>query len=351
MNVMGYTMKLICTSCGTVMDMGSRVCTNLDTRCPPEQLSPVLNGGDRLDEFVITSGPFLLRRSAFYQAERGTEKVWLKIAFRGYEDYLKREAALLSDPDHHEAMPRLVSATRQEQRAYGKIAIGETILYYLALEFMPGKLLSVMLREQHYLNPQQACQIVLGLADLVAFLHVRKGIVVYNLSPETVFVRLDSQGVPRSTLLDYATAAAPGQPASGWPAAEWSKDWLAPEVLAGRGDARSDVYGLAAISYTLLAGQSPGVARAAAGGSLIPLAQRRPELAQGITGLVDQGLQPDPAARPVDVRHFAKGLRLLIGDLPPEQQRFQLGSRTLVAVILIVTVILIIFIIWLLTQS
>jgi len=81
--------------------------------------------------------------------------------------------------------------------------------------------------------------------------------------------------------------------------------YLAPESVYGRGvDARSDVYSLAVVTYSLLAGELPftgktnlQVIERAQHGPRPSLSDRRPDLPEEIDAFVERALAADPAAR------------------------------------------------------
>jgi serine/threonine protein kinase len=91
---------------------------------------------------------------------------------------------------------------------------------------------------------------------------------------------------------------------------------LAPEVKAGRApDARSDIFGLGALLYTMLTGRSPA-------DGFVPPSQAHPDASQAIDQVLLKCLAADPAARfesPDQVRHALAPLVADAPEVPPEQ--------------------------------
>lgn len=122
---------------------------------------------------------------------------------------------------------------------------------YMVLEFIDGPTLSMLLKD----GPAPidvACAIVLDLLDALEHAH-RLGIVHRDLKASNVMisrrgeVKLTDFGVARNFSLETmtGTGVAVGTPM-----------YLAPEVLThGRGDERSDIYGVGAVLYHLLSGR------------------------------------------------------------------------------------------------
>jgi len=85
-------------------------------------------------------------------------------------------------------------------------------------------------------------------------------------------------------------------------------------IAGGEATPRSDVYGLAATAYTLLAlsppwGEGDGVLARQCGGDPVPaISSIRPELAV-LDAVLAEALDADPLARPASATAFVRALR------------------------------------------
>lgn len=169
--------------------------------------------------------------------------------------------------------------------------------FYVA-DRVDGPDLALWLTRNGVPEPRRALRIVRELCDAVAFAH-RRGVVHANIKPENVLVGPGNQPL----LADFgvgriAQVAQPGTLIA-------SPAYLAPEqVVGGRADARTDVYGLVAILYFLLTARPPHKAtasfdamRAVASGMHVPLRKLRPDLPPEVLNLCDRGLASAPNQR------------------------------------------------------
>ncbi len=127
---------------------------------------------------------------------------------------------------------------------------------YLAMEWVEGKSLRVMLSEQGRLPAERALRIATGICEAIEHIH-SQGVVHRDLKPENVMV--DAQD--RVKLIDFGVASLAGSrrltfgklsQVMGTP------DYISPEQVQGkRGDERSDLYALGVMLYEMLTGTTP----------------------------------------------------------------------------------------------
>ncbi len=176
---------------------------------------------------------------------------------------------------------------------------------YLVMEFVDGPTLA-----QVRLTPRETLEIMRAIAEAVQYAHERE-IVHRDLKPANILVSRD--GRPRITDFGLArtlqagtTITAPGT-LVGTPA------YLAPEVAAGGTPTRlSDVYGLGATLYHLLAGVPPydgqsvmDVLQRVAAGDAPPLSSRAPSINRDVATIVHKAMARDPASRYASARALA----------------------------------------------
>lgn len=219
--------------------------------------------------------------------------------------------------------PYIVQVFRAETSADGRP--------YLVMKYYPPPNMAMRARSQRF-TVEEVLRIGIQLASAVETAH-RAGITHRDIKPANVLV--SQYGAPGLT--DFGIAGRGGA------AAEEEADdvgvsvpWAPPEVLFGQsnGDARADVYSLAATLWQLLVGRSPFEV---AGGdnsayALMPRIRSNPVPSTGradvpvsLERLLGQSMAKDPGNRPATALAFARALQEI-----EQEQRF---PRTAIVVL------------------
>lgn len=206
---------------------------------------------------------------------------------------------------------------------------------YLVTEFVDGKTLGKILKEQGALPEEHAVRIVTQVAQALHYAHKHR-VIHRDVKPDNILVRADGL----AKLADFglakdidddrgltATAACLGTP-----------HFMAPEQYAEAKTAgvASDVYSLGATLYSAVTGRVPFDGCA----SLIALARKVkgdipsprevvPGLSPQVDDAVRRAMSPDPAKRPASCLQFVKLLPapgkaaggLLKANRPPQERR------------------------------
>jgi serine/threonine protein kinase len=188
-------------------------------------------------------------------------------------------------------------------------------LYYLALEWAPGKSLADYVHRMGPLAPPVVVDVVRQLADALAAAH-QAGIVHRDLKPENITYDPVSQ---QAKLLDFGIARDAQLP----PEERLTRTgffvgtlrYVAPEALSGElVDGRADIYSLATIAYWMLTGRHPYSGRSPRELFQQLLTQDPLPLNQAAAGrrfppalesAVMRGLERDPSRRQPTVTAFA----------------------------------------------
>jgi hypothetical protein len=254
--------------------------------------------GDRLAGFRIerelgrgtTGVVFLAHQEAL------DRRVALKVVGRPLADdeafraRFRREARTVAGLDHPNVVQILESGEDDDH-------------LWLAMRYVDGPDLRVLLRRTGRLDPVQAVVVVEQVAAALDAAHAA-GVVHRDVSPGNVLIEDGPGRDLHVELADFGLARAPGPEDPGG-----TLGYAAPEQLAGA-DATpaADVYGLGCVLYLLLTGvappapavPAPGTGRAAgAAGAAAALrpSEALPRLGGAFDPAVERATDPDPARR------------------------------------------------------
>lgn len=209
-----------------------------------------LHPGDTLDHYRIEA---LVARSGMASIFRATDvrsgrAVALKIPHPEVEsdpaffERFQREQQIGAKLDHPSVMKVFADPGRTE--------------VYMAMEWVEGRLLRDILKQERKLPPERAVRIALGICDALEYIHA-EGVVHRDLKPENIMVGPNDE----VKLIDFGIAGQEG--ARRITFAKLSNvmgtpDYISPEQVKGkRGDARTDIYAVGVMLYEMLTGKSP----------------------------------------------------------------------------------------------
>ena len=195
------------------------------------------------------------------------------MVFAGEHLLIQRRAAIKTLLPAFSKQPEIVDRFFNEARATSAISDPGIVQVfdfgyhvdgtaYIVMELLEGEGLADRLDRLGTLPIQSALRIARQIASSLAAAHA-KGIVHRDLKPENIFLIRDreAQGGERTKILDFgicaileaSDAAAPAETMIGTPI------YMSPEQCrgGGRGDPRSDIYGLGCVLFQMLTGQAP----------------------------------------------------------------------------------------------
>jgi serine/threonine-protein kinase len=172
--------------------------------------------------------------------------------------------------------------------------------YYIAMEYVAGRSLKTLVREQGALDPAAAIEIVIQILRAARFAH-KRGVIHRDLKPHNVL--LDEEGRARVTDFGIARAGASDMTLTG--SIMGTAQYLSPEQAQGHivSDA-SDLYSIGVILYELLTGVVPfegetavAIAFKQVSAEPQPPSALRPGLPRSLDAVVLRALAKDPAQR------------------------------------------------------
>jgi eukaryotic-like serine/threonine-protein kinase len=184
-------------------------------------------------------------------------------------------------------------------------------IYYIAMEYLPGRSLKQIIREEAPIEPVRAIDLTLQILKAARFAH-RHGVIHRDLKPHNVIV--DDAGHVKVTDFGIARAGASDMTETG--SIMGTAQYLSPEQAQGHAvSASSDVYSVAVVLYELLTGHVPFDAESAVSIALKHVSEApsapttiNPRIPPELEQIVLWGLNKNPADRPQDADQFIAAL-------------------------------------------
>ncbi|MBK8020096.1 MAG: protein kinase [Chloroflexi bacterium] len=342
--------------------------------------------GDYIGDIKIVRLLRLYRTAAIYEAEwegldllpgsyrrrrkrldgAPDQRVLVKVAHRGSEEALKREATLLAelakrpfagipswlppfipsggdfDPDDEDA---------RIPKKYGKAVFRGETKYYLVLEYIEGS----FLRDLLYENPEpwyrDAAYITIGVSQTLSMLHRTKRMIHGSINPDSILVtRSQKTRIPHITLLDLGVMFSEDDKLTPQRIQEIRNHvhpaYAAPEMFMAENyiglSLATDVYGLGLLLYELLSGKPPYEYALRNDDEIIedikdmrsdapgPQPLQRLDVARPkeLNEILMRATAKEPTARFPSLGELRTQLITLFGDIPPEPRNLSIREAS-----------------------
>ncbi|NRQ31576.1 Stk1 family PASTA domain-containing Ser/Thr kinase [Nonomuraea sp. NN258] len=197
---------------------------------------------------------------------------------------------------------------------------------YIVMEYVDGRTLRDLLRQDRRLLPERATELVDGILRALDYSH-RGGIVHRDIKPANVMitragdVKVMDFGIARAMADSAATMTQTAQVIG-------TAQYLSPEQARGeRVDARSDIYSTGCVLYELLTGQPPftgdspvAIAYQHVREEPIPPSQIDPEIPQWADAIVLKAMAKDPAHRYQSASEMRADIQRAMSGMPVDAQ-------------------------------
>ncbi|GAA2208507.1 Stk1 family PASTA domain-containing Ser/Thr kinase [Nonomuraea monospora] len=214
---------------------------------------------------------------------------------------------------------------------------------YIVMEYVDGRTLRDLLRQDRRLLPERAVELVDGILRALDYSH-RGGIVHRDIKPANVMitragdVKVMDFGIARAMADSAATMTQTAQVIG-------TAQYLSPEQARGeRVDARSDIYSTGCLLYELLTGQPPftgdspvAIAYQHVREDPIPPSQIDPEIPPWADAIVLKAMAKDPAHRYQNAGEMRADIQRAMSGMPVDAQtmamqgNFGQGTRMMTA--------------------
>jgi beta-lactam-binding protein with PASTA domain len=216
----------------------------------------------------------------------------------GFVERFRREAQAAAGLQH----PNVVSV-------YDRGSFDGT--YYIAMEYLPGRSLKQLIREEAPLDPVRAIDITIQILKAARFAH-RRGVIHRDLKPHNVII----DDADNAKVTDFGIARAGASDMTETGSIMGTAQYLSPEQAQGHAvSAGSDLYSIAVVLYEMLTGRVPFDADSAVSIALKHVSEApppptiiNPSIPTELEQVVMWGLNKNPIDRPANADQLINAL-------------------------------------------
>src|SRR4051794_14016262 len=258
----------------------------------------------------------------------GRYKIVRRIGSGGVGDVYCRQASQLGRQTALKVLPRRFARDREFVERFRREASAAAGLqhpnvvgvfdrgeydgtYYIAMEFLPGRTLKELIRDEAPLDQLRAIDFAIQILQAASFAH-RRGVIHRDFKPHNVIVGDDG----RLKVTDFGIARAGASEMTETGSIMGTAAYLSPEQAQGqRVGAPSDLYSIGVIVYEMLTARVPFTGESAVSIALKhvseeppPVRSLRPDVHPRLEQAVGRALLKDPAQRYASADEFIAAL-------------------------------------------
>jgi len=268
-----------------------------------------LHPGDKLDGYELEDLVAISGMATVFRAHNVASgaRVAIKVPHPEVEsdptmyDRFRREEEIGTRIDHPGVMKVFANPERSQ--------------VYMVMEWLDGRLLRQILKEEKKLAGERAAKLMIGICEALDHVHTH-GVAHRDLKPENIMVS-DNDEIH---LIDFGIAASAGARRltfSHFSQSMGTPDYISPEQVRGkRGDARSDIYALGVMLYEMLTGVVPfsgpnpfAVMNDRLLNQPVPPRELEPSISPQLQEIVYRAMEREPKNRYASAREMAHDLR------------------------------------------
>jgi eukaryotic-like serine/threonine-protein kinase len=287
----------------------------------PASRSGTGEGGIPIDQQLIDG-----RYSVIERIGKGA----MGVVYKAHDAVLDRVVAIKQMVGELDDDPQLKARFIQEARSAARLNHRNIVTIYelhesdqdiyIVMELLEGVDLATLIKRHVPLPIEARLNMMAQLCDGLEYAH-GKGIIHRDIKPANLHV--SPSGLV--TILDFGIARLAQSKMTSTGGLIGTPDYMSPEqVMAGKLDARSDLFAVGAVTYELLCGSKPFEAESITALLMkiarephTPLRERAPHLPGAAIDLVERLLQKNPDDRPSSAREVQQALLAISTERPP----------------------------------